>query len=90
LKDQRYIVERGEEEGGPPEADRCKAAPTFGNSERQSREKKQQRGAMRNRITPRCLGWPGECVRPRNGEGTHPDAYSGDDVQRTPKETVGL
>jgi hypothetical protein len=52
------------------------------------RRKKEGRDAKS--IAPLSLGWPGECLRPQNSEGTHPDFYSGDDVQRKPNETVGL
>ena len=43
-------------------------------------------------IAPRPAAWGGRVSghARRNGEGAHPDAYSGDDVQRKPNETVGL
>jgi hypothetical protein len=60
----------------------------IGHSGRDDRNKK--RGAIGNRSRPSPWGGRVSVRAPRNGEGAHPDAYSGDEVQWKPNETVGL
>ena len=57
---------------------------------RRDDRKKQLRGAIGNRSRPAAWGGRETECAPRNSEGAHPDAYSGDEVQWKPNETVGL